>query len=104
MMRILKRAAENADARNVIELHRIQGNGSFIVNADLIESVEATPDTVITLVTKRRFVVRDSVAEVIDRVVDYRAKISARANGMSDTAVAARASSALIEVAEGKAA
>lgn len=43
-----------------------------VINADLIEAVESTPDTVVTLVTARKFLVRESVEEVVRRVVDYR--------------------------------
>jgi flagellar protein FlbD len=50
-------------------------NGSvFVLNADLIETVEATPDTVITLVTGKRYVVRESVDEIIEKILDFRKK------------------------------
>lgn len=45
------------------------------MNAELIESVEATPDTVINLATGNRFVVRDSIKEVIEKVVEYRTRV-----------------------------
>ena len=44
----------------------------FIVNADLIEFVEALPDTHISLVTGRKILVRETVQEIIDRVLEYR--------------------------------
>ena len=44
----------------------------FVVNADLIETVEATPDTVITLTTEHKYVVRESVDEIVSRVVSYK--------------------------------
>ncbi len=44
----------------------------FVVNADLIETVEATPDTVITLTTERKYVVRESVEEILSRVISYK--------------------------------
>lgn len=91
MNRPLKRAWRGADARCVIHLHRIQGNGTFVVNADLIETIEATPDTVVTMVTKRRFVVADPVESVIDRVVAYRASIARRASGDDEHSSARRA-------------
>jgi flagellar protein FlbD len=53
-------------------------NGSMIViNAEIIESVEATPDTVINLATGNRFIVRDPVEEVIAKIVDYRRQVYA---------------------------
>ena len=51
-------------------------NGSeIVVNAELIRTVEATPDTVITLSSGHRLIVRDSVDDVIRRVIDYRREI-----------------------------
>jgi len=51
-------------------------NGShFALNADLIERVEGNPDTVLTMVDGTKYVVAESVAEVIDRVVAFRASI-----------------------------
>lgn len=96
----LKRGGARADAAFVIELHRLHGNGTIVVNADLVETVEATPDTVITMVTKRRFVVEDSVADVIDRVVAYRARIGAAigAGGTGDTTDSTSASRAVIAI------
>jgi flagellar protein FlbD len=58
----------------VILVHRLRGE-PMLLNADLIESVEATPDTVITLVDGRRLVVADQVAEIAARVRDFRAAV-----------------------------
>jgi len=57
----------------VIELTRLNGS-VFVLNADLIETIEATPDTVISLVTGKKYVVREKVGEVIDRIVEFRRK------------------------------
>ncbi len=46
-------------------------NQSFVVNADLIKFVEATPDTLLTLTTGERILVKESTDEVIRRVVQY---------------------------------
>lgn len=75
-----------------------------MVNADLIESLEAVPDTVVTLVNKRRFVVEDSLGDVIDRIVAYRARIAAAVNAPHDHAVGARAFSTLATDTEAEAA
>ena len=53
---------------------RLHGT-SVAVNCDLIERVEATPDTVLTLVDGSRYVVRESVAEIIDKVRTFRASV-----------------------------
>ena len=43
---------------------------------DLIESVESTPDTVVTLTTGKRFIVKESPSEVLRRIVEFRRSIS----------------------------
>lgn len=42
------------------------------LNSDLIEHIEVTPDTVITLVTRQKFMVLEQAEEVIDRIVAFR--------------------------------
>lgn len=44
----------------------------LVVNSDLIEHIEATPDTVIALTTGQKFLVLETADEVIERVVQYR--------------------------------
>jgi flagellar protein FlbD len=43
----------------------------IVVNADLIKMIEATPDTIITLINGDSLLVRESVEEVVRRAVDY---------------------------------
>lgn len=47
-------------------------HSSFIVNADLIETVEALPDTHLTLVTGKKLLVKETTDEVVARVVEFR--------------------------------
>lgn len=58
----------------MIELTRIN-QSSLVVNSDLIEHIETTPDTVISLTNGQKFVVRESAAEVMDRVIAYQRAI-----------------------------
>ena len=46
----------------------------FVVNSDLILFVEETPDTVITLTTGQKVVVKESVDEIIEKVTDFKSK------------------------------
>jgi flagellar protein FlbD len=46
-------------------------NQPFVLNADLIRTIEQNPDTVITLVTGEHLIVRESAKEIIRRVVEY---------------------------------
>lgn len=58
----------------MIELTKLatQKDEKIVVNADLIEFVEHTPDTLISTTTGKKFMVRESVEEVIEKVVVYR--------------------------------
>jgi flagellar protein FlbD len=51
------------------------------VNADLIQYIEETPDTIITLSNNDKVVVAEGMAEIIDKVVHYRRLI----NGLIDS-------------------
>ncbi len=73
----------------MITLHRLGRETSEVVlNADLICTVEATPDTVISLVTGAKLVVTESPEQVIAEVLDWRARIG-RATFVAPTASAA---------------
>lgn len=56
--------------------------GAIAINPDLIERVEATPDTVITLVDDKKILVAESLEQVIDLITDYRAYVIARSNNL----------------------
>ena len=45
------------------------------LNCDLIERVEANPDTVLTMVDGSRYVVRESIAEVVEKIRAFRASV-----------------------------
>jgi flagellar protein FlbD len=55
----------------MIELTRLNGH-PIVINAELIKFVEQNPDTVITLVTGDKMVVREAAPEVMHRVLAYR--------------------------------
>ncbi|MBO3129988.1 flagellar FlbD family protein [Dermatophilus congolensis] len=48
---------------------------SFALNPDLIERIEATPDTVITLVSGTKYVVAEPVDDLVHAVRDFRASV-----------------------------
>jgi len=60
----------------MILLRRLNGT-EIGVNADLIERVESTPDTVLTLIDGTKYVVAEPASEVVARIVDFRARILA---------------------------
>ena len=55
----------------MIELTKLQ-NQKIVVNAELIEFIESTPDTMITTTSGKKLIVKESVEEVIEKVIRYR--------------------------------
>ncbi|MSP21502.1 MAG: hypothetical protein EXR66_00495 [Dehalococcoidia bacterium] len=55
----------------MIRLTRLDGS-EFYINADLIQSVQSTPDTHIVLMNGPSYVVREADREVVARVIEYR--------------------------------
>jgi len=56
----------------MITLHRLNGK-EFVLNAEQIKFVEATPDTLITLAQQEeKFMVKESVETVVRLVIDYK--------------------------------
>lgn len=47
-------------------------NQPITINAEIIEFVEATPDTIISTMTGKKILVKDSVEEVIEKIIAYR--------------------------------
>lgn len=69
----------------------------MFLNADLIESIEARPDTVVTLVDGRKTVVAESPEEVVDRIRLFRAAVLAAVEDMrGQSAAQAPGSSPLV--------
>jgi flagellar protein FlbD len=64
----------------MIWLTRFDGT-RFVVNSALIETAEATPDTVITLTNGHRFVVRETVEELCEQIVHFRQRSHPLAGG-----------------------
>ena len=58
----------------MIVLQRLNG-GTVMVNSDLIEAVEETPDTVVTLTSGNKILVRDSMLEIQKKIVDFKRRI-----------------------------
>lgn len=58
----------------MIKLTRLNGS-KYVLNCELIETAEATPDTVISTVDGKKYVCTESVDEVISRIIEYKGKI-----------------------------
>ena len=70
----------------MVTLTRLTGM-PFALNPDLIERVDETPDTVITLVDGTKYLVRESLADVVAAVMEYRARLLAAAGSMDSTRI-----------------
>lgn len=58
----------------MIRITRLNGS-SFMLNSELIETVEATPDTVISTINGKKLIVTETVEEVVEKVVQYKHRI-----------------------------
>jgi len=58
----------------MIKLHKLNGV-EVVINAEFIESIEAIPETKIILNTGNQFIVKETIEEVIQKVVEYKAQV-----------------------------
>jgi flagellar protein FlbD len=58
----------------MIELTRLNGT-PMMLNSDLIKTTEASPDTMLTLIHGEKLIVRESIDEVKERALEYRARL-----------------------------
>lgn len=58
----------------MIKLTRLNGT-NFFLNCELIETLEATPDTVISTINGKKLVVSESIEEIVEKVIQYKGKI-----------------------------
>ena len=76
----------------MIVVTRLNGP-KFAVNPDLLQRVESTPDTILSLIDGTKYIVAESMDEVTALVVEYRARVVAAtmtlAEGTGDTTLAA---------------
>ncbi|OIO75068.1 MAG: flagellar protein FlbD [Elusimicrobia bacterium CG1_02_37_114] len=63
----------------MIKLHRLNGS-EIVINAELIESVDALPNTRIVLVTGNQYIVQENVDVVINKIKEYRRDIGTKEN------------------------
>jgi flagellar protein FlbD len=67
----------------MITLTRLSGS-AFVLNSDLIERIDATPDSVVTLVDGKKYVVKESLTEIINAVRTYRGTVIAVSAALAD--------------------
>jgi flagellar protein FlbD len=59
----------------LIFVQRFDGK-KIVVNGELIEMIETTPDTIITMTTGKKITVKDTVNEIVAMVKDYKKEIN----------------------------
>jgi flagellar protein FlbD len=64
----------------VIRVTRLDGT-SVLVNVDQIESIEETPDTIVSLTNGHKILARETPQELVDRVVAFRRRVTPEMNG-----------------------
>lgn len=61
----------------LIVVTRLNGT-SFVINSDLIETIEEAPDTIISLTNKSKYVVKERIDDIIDEIVRYKHRVNCR--------------------------
>lgn len=60
-------------------------NSQFAINPDLIERIHANPDTTLVMVDGAKYIVTESMGEVIDKIAHYRARVIALTHEISQS-------------------
>jgi flagellar protein FlbD len=58
----------------MVTLHKFNGE-EFILNASLIETIDARPDTVITLLNEKKYLVREKAEEITAKIIEYQRSV-----------------------------
>ena len=64
----------------MIVLHKLNDE-EFVLNANHIEIMEEKPHTIITLTNEKKYIVKESIEEIIKKVMDYQKNILAKEKG-----------------------
>ncbi len=59
----------------MIKLTRMNGS-NFTLNAELIITIEECPDTVISLTSGQKMIVKESEKEIVEKIIDYKRQIT----------------------------
>ncbi|GHG55858.1 hypothetical protein GCM10011331_22830 [Flavimobilis marinus] len=70
----------------VIVVTRLNGP-KFAVNPDLVQRIDSAPDTILTLVDGTKYILAESMSEVIELITDFRSQLIARAQAIQTSDV-----------------
>lgn len=59
----------------MITLTKFQSKDEFVLNSDLIETIEETPDTVVTLTSGRKIIVEENSKDIVRKVMEFRREL-----------------------------
>jgi flagellar protein FlbD len=65
---------KNGEVNIMIDLTKLDGE-TFMLNCELIETIEEKPDTIISTTSGKKYIVKESTDEIIDKIVKYKKKI-----------------------------
>lgn len=58
----------------MVKLTRLSGT-QFVLNAEMVQEIESTPDTIVTLTSGKKVMVKESVEDVIQAVLEYKRSV-----------------------------
>ena len=58
----------------MILVTHLNGN-PYYINAELIQAVESTPDTILTLTTREKILVKEKAGQVVERIIQYQQRV-----------------------------
>ena len=62
-------------------------DSELVINDDLIEFVESTPDTIVSLTTGKKIMVKESIEEIINRVAEFKRMSGIRVKNPDTTSI-----------------
>lgn len=69
---------------DMIYVTRLNGK-QFCLNAEMIELIESTPDTIITLANKDKFIVKEAMDVVLEKIIQYKTRVYHSTMDISDS-------------------
>lgn len=70
-----RKTKDKAEEGTMITLTKLNGE-KFVLNCELIETIEQTPDTIITTIHGKKFVVKESIEHIVETVLKYKGKVA----------------------------
>lgn len=68
----------------MVKLTRLRGD-KFVLNCELIETMESTPDTVISTINGKKIIVSETVEEIVEKVMQYKRKLCINVNILEES-------------------